>query len=152
MTERTVAHATFVIDRTLKHAPERVFNAFADEQAKRKWFGGGEECEPLHRTFDFRVGGTEEDKGRWRNGTVSYFVCRYHEILPNQRIVFTYDMHLDDVRLSVSLTTVEFKVVEGGTRLVFTEMGAYLDAHTDGAAGREEGWGKLIDRLVESLG
>jgi uncharacterized protein YndB with AHSA1/START domain len=152
MTTRSVAHATFVIDRTLKHPPERVFSAFAEEEAKQKWFGGGEDCTQLHRAFDFRVGGIEEDKGQWRDGSVSHFICRYHEILPGERIVFTYDMYVDEVRLSVCLTTVEFTATEGGTRLIFTEMGAYLDERTDGAVGREQGWNKLIDQLVASLG
>ena len=39
MTQRSAVHATFVIDRTYDAAPERVFRAFADPVAKRRWFG-----------------------------------------------------------------------------------------------------------------
>ena len=38
MTERSVTHATFVIDRTYDASPARVFGAFADPAAKKRWF------------------------------------------------------------------------------------------------------------------
>ena len=40
MTERSVTHATFVIERTYHASPARVFNAFADQAAKARWFAG----------------------------------------------------------------------------------------------------------------
>jgi len=38
MSERTVNHSTFVIERHYAAAPERVFAAFADPAKKRRWF------------------------------------------------------------------------------------------------------------------
>ena len=38
MTERSTAHATFVIERFHDTSPARVFHALADPQAKRNWF------------------------------------------------------------------------------------------------------------------
>jgi uncharacterized protein YndB with AHSA1/START domain len=35
--------------------------------------------------------------------------ARYCDIVPDQRIVYTYDMHMGEMRISVSLATVEFK-------------------------------------------
>ena len=69
---------------------------------------------------------------------------RYHEIVPNERIVFTYDMYVDDVQLSVSLQTIEFRPVRFGTQLVFTEQGVYFDGHEDPAL-RQEGTNGLLD-------
>jgi uncharacterized protein YndB with AHSA1/START domain len=40
MTDRKVTHATFSIERTYGAPPERVFRAFADPEAKAKWFAG----------------------------------------------------------------------------------------------------------------
>ena len=51
--------------------------------------------------------------------------------MPNERIIYGYDMHLDDKRISVSLATVEFKPAGKGTRLTFTEQGAFLDGFDD---------------------
>ena len=41
MTTRNVVHASFTITRSWPHPPAKVFRAFADRQAKDKWFGGG---------------------------------------------------------------------------------------------------------------
>ena len=38
MTERSVTHATFVIERTYPSTPPQVFHALADKDAKSKWF------------------------------------------------------------------------------------------------------------------
>ena len=35
--------------------------------------------------------------------------ARYQDIVPNERIIYSYDMHLDDKRISVSLATVELE-------------------------------------------
>ncbi len=62
-------------------------------------------------------------------GPVHSYEARYQDIIPNERIVSTYDMHLDGARISVSLATIEFKPAGTGTRLILTEQGAYLDGH-----------------------
>ena len=51
---------------------------------------------------------------------------------------------------SVSLTTIELFADGGGTRLVFTEQGAFFDDLEDPAQ-REHGTGKLLDRLERLL-
>ena len=68
------------------------------------------------------------------------------EQVPNQRIIYAYDMHLDDERISVSLATIEFSDESGGTRLVLTEHGAYLDG-LDKPEDREHGTNFLLDAL-----
>jgi hypothetical protein len=55
-------------------------------------------------------------------------------------------MHLDDVRISVSLATVELQSAGSGTRLIFTEQGVYLDGYDD-AGMREHGTRELLDAL-----
>ena len=59
-------------------------------------------------------------------------------------------MHLDERRISVSLATIEFFAVAGGTRLVLTEQGAFLDGYDD-IAGREEGTRIGLDNLDRQL-
>jgi hypothetical protein len=59
-------------------------------------------------------------------------------------------MHLDQRRISVSLTTIELFAVAGGTRLVFTEQGVFLDDYDD-IAGREEGTRIGLDNLERQL-
>ena len=150
MSERSVTHATFVLERTYPVPPTRVFAAFADPKIKARWFGAPDEWEKGEVSLDFRVGGREVSIGGPTGGPVHTFEGRYQDIVPNERIVFTYDLHLDTQRISVSLTTIEFKPAGAGTRLVFTEYGAYLDGYEDAGA-REHGTGILLDQLGAEL-
>lgn len=150
MSQRSVTHASFVIERTYPVPPARVFAAFADPRIKARWFGAPDEWEKGEVSMDFRVGGREVSIGGPKGGPVHAFDSRYQDIVPNERIVYTYDMHLDAQRISVSLTTIEFKAAGAGTRLVFTEYGAYLDGYDDAGA-REHGSGILLDQLGAEL-
>jgi uncharacterized protein YndB with AHSA1/START domain len=83
--------------------------------------------------------------------TAYTYEALYRDIVPDQRIVYTYDMLLHETRISVSLATVEFTPEgDGDTRLVFTEQGAFLDGH-ESPARRAEGMGGLLDALGEEL-
>jgi uncharacterized protein YndB with AHSA1/START domain len=152
MSERSVEHATFVVERTYDASPARVFAAWADPEAKARWFagaddegGGAEEFE-----LDFRIGGREISRGGPDGGLVFVFDARYQDIVPGQRIVYAYTMHLDETLISVSLATVELKSEASGTRLIFTEQGAFLDGH-DEPTQREQGTGSLLDALGVEL-
>ena len=124
MSERPVTHATFCIERTLNASPARVFKAFADQQAKDKWFTGAPSWVRTERSFDFRVGGRETSSVGEPGGVQHRFDATYHDIIPNERIVFSYVMHLDAVMMSVSITTIEFTPSGDKTTLKFTEQGA----------------------------
>jgi uncharacterized protein YndB with AHSA1/START domain len=150
MTKRSVTHGTFTIERRFDASPKRVFTAFADPKAKARWFAGPEEWGPAQAGMDFRVGGKEFNRGGPPGGPVHHFDAVYQDIIPDERIVYTYDMHFDDVRISVSLTTIELFPDGAGTRLKFTEQGAFLDAF-DNPAVREEGTRGLMDALEASL-
>ena len=150
MTERTATHSTFVLERVYPAAPARVFNAFADTKAKDKWFGGPAEWTAEKRTMDFRVGGHETSTGGPKGGPVISFRATYQDIIPGERIIYTYDMDIDGKRISVSLATIEFKPEGSGTRLKHTEQGVYLDGF-DNPGVREKGTRDLLDALGRSL-
>ena len=151
MTERSTEHATFVIDRTYDASPARVFAAWADPAAKSRWFGGPDEWEAdSHYELDFRVGGREINRAGPPNGPVYTYEAYYHNIVPNERIAYSYTMDCDDTRMSVSVTTVEFKPVAAGTQLTFTEQGVFLDG-ADTPAEREHGTRELLNSLDAAL-
>ena len=149
-TPRTVTHGAFHIERTYPHPPERVYAAFAVAEAKAAWFAGGEGYTTVERAMDFREGGRERVVGKWDTGMISQFDAVYFDIVPNQRIVYAYEMHLGGTKISVSLTTIEIKPAAGGARLLFSESGAFLDGYDD-AGSREEGSNKLLDQIGEYL-
>jgi uncharacterized protein YndB with AHSA1/START domain len=151
MTELSAVHGTFVIERRYPAAPQRVFKAWADSAAKARWFAGPpDKWKETLREFDVRVGGRERLSGVWAGGKVSAFDGLYHDIVSDARIVYSYGMHVDAVRISVSLATVEFKPDGAGTRLIFTEQAAFLDGYDDSGS-REQGTGALLDRLGAEL-
>lgn len=148
--KRSVTHATFVIVRSYDAPPSMVFEAFADAEAKAAWFNGPEEWGPDEHALDFRVGGRETTRGGPKGGPVHTYDALYYDIVPNERIVIAYEMHLDDRRLSVSLATIEIKPEGKGSKLTFTEQGAFLDGF-DNVADREHGTGEVLDGLGRYL-
>jgi uncharacterized protein YndB with AHSA1/START domain len=146
MSERSTHHATFVIERDYAAPPAKVFAAWAEPKAKARWFVGPDEWEKSDHKLDFRVGGRESVSGGPPGGPNHIYNAIYQDIVPNERIVLTYDMHLDKTRISVSLLTLEFKAAGAGTKLVLTEQDAFLDAF-DNVASREHGTKDLLSNL-----
>jgi uncharacterized protein YndB with AHSA1/START domain len=150
MTERTVTHASFTIERVFDAPPRRVFHAFADTKAKESWFAGPAEWGPNRHAQDFRVGGRESNSVAPEGGEAHVFEALYYDIVPDERIIYSYEMFIGDKHISVSLASVEFKPAGTGTKLILTEHGAYLDGW-DFPAQREEGTKWLLDKLGASL-
>lgn len=142
MSERSVEHSTFVVERVYDASPDRTFAAWSDPLAKSHWYAGSEDDYEL----DFRVGGRERHSGVLTDGQGYAYRGLFWDIVPGQRIVYTYEMHVDGARISVSLATVEFKAEGEGTRMVFTEQGAFLDGFGTPAS-REHGMCSLLNAL-----
>jgi uncharacterized protein YndB with AHSA1/START domain len=142
-------HDTFLIERKYAAPVTRVFNAWADPEAKSRWFVGPDENTESPHELDFRVGGEERVSGSFHDAVFSYHAI-YQDIVPDERIIYTYDMHMDDRRISVSLATVEFRSSGDGTRLILTEHGVFLD-DLDNVKAREQGTHGLLDKLEAEL-
>jgi uncharacterized protein YndB with AHSA1/START domain len=151
MATATITHADFTLERTYPYPPARVFRAFADPTAKSMWFGGaGDGMKTEQTEFDFRVGGQERLVTYIDDGPAFGFDARFEDIVENERIVTTYSMTVDGRRMSVSVSATEFLAADGGTRLVVTEQGTFLDG-LDTNAQREHGTGELLDALGRAL-
>jgi uncharacterized protein YndB with AHSA1/START domain len=145
MSNRSATHSTFVIERDYDAPATRVFAAWADKSAKDQWFGPSEGEHEL----DFREGGRERLLADV-HGAVYTYDALYEDIVPDERIVFTYNMHRDGTRMSVSVTTVELIATGGGTRLRYTEQGVFLDGE-DKPELREQGTKEILDKLGQAL-
>jgi uncharacterized protein YndB with AHSA1/START domain len=147
MSGHSVAHGTFVIDREFAHPVSRVFAAWADPKKKARWFG--DPGNPA-KIFEFKPGGRESSSGRIPNGPMFNFDVTYQDIVPDNRIVYSYDMHMDGKKISVSLAAIEFTSTAKGTRMKMTEYGLFLDG-LDNVAQRKEGTLSLIGALGSYL-
>jgi uncharacterized protein YndB with AHSA1/START domain len=126
--DRYVTHATFSLERRYPVPVHQVFAAWADPDAKARWFAGG---------------------------PVMTFESFYRDIVLGQRIVYSSTLSTGDEVVTVSLTTVELSTDElgpggDGTRLVLTEQGTYLDGRED-PSWREHGTGDWLDALGAEL-
>ena len=148
---RSVVHATFHLERTYDASPARLWKALTDPAAKAHWFGApSEQFEIIERRADVHPGGRERLKGRWGGSVVSTFDAAYYDVIENERLVYSYEMHLDERKISVSLATIQLKADGKRTRLMLTEQGAFLDGYDD-AGSRERGTGELLDALGRAL-
>jgi uncharacterized protein YndB with AHSA1/START domain len=152
MKSQSVRHGSFSIERVYRASPARSFAAWADPELKARWFTGpADRWTPVKRELDFRVGGRELQHGRFKEGWESVFRAYYHVIVPEQRLVYAYDMHVMDKHLSVSLATVEFSPTrEGGTRMTFTEQAAFLNDDFD-LKSREDGTAGLMANFTAAV-
>lgn len=154
MTARSVIHDTFTIRRSYPATPARVFAAFADPAAKARWMdspdataAGESEAGP---DFDFRIGGHDRFGFKMPHGVTYSYDAVYYDIVPDQRIVYCYEMRADGAPDSVSVVTIEFVAEDAGAALTYTEQGAFLD-DIDRPEDREEGMTELLDNLAGYL-
>lgn len=153
-----LAHGMFTVERRYDASPQRVFEAYSDPVAFRRWFVEAPGATVYEWTHDFRVGG--QGGGRYRFGgqesDVGFNETLFLDIVENQRIILSYVMgrEIGDERRrdSASLATIELAPDGGGTRLTYTEQGAYFGA--DGGAHiplREGGCAAMFENLAREL-
>lgn len=148
----SVTHATICLDRVYDAAPARVFHAFTDPEARKRWFFQADAW-ALHRHSGGETAVGAEESSAFSPPGMEIVITNdsvYLDVVPDQRLVFAYQMTIDGKRISASLATAEFKAEGKGTRLVFTEQGAYFDDPGQ-VAGREEGTRELLEALAAEL-
>lgn len=146
MTDRSIAHGTFVLERKYPASPARVFRAWADPAVKQRWFGDGSTPAKI---FGFREGGrelVESGEGEFQFG----FDVRYEDIVENNRIIYTYYMTMGGKRISVSVAAMELFADGDGTRMTVTEHGCFLNG-LDNMEQRRRGTDMLLDALGAEL-
>ena len=149
---RSIKHSSFVIERRYDFDPAQVYRAWVIPDAKARWFSGPpDKWSEEVREMDVRVGGRDRLIGKFMDGSESRFEALYFDVVPEKRLVYTYDMYWQGRKISVSLASIEFVLAGKGTKLVVTEQHAFLDGHEDGGS-RERGTRSLLENLATSLG
>jgi uncharacterized protein YndB with AHSA1/START domain len=150
VTERSVHHTTFVIERHYPAPPARVFCAWSDGAAREIWMDDPDyKSNGSKYELDFRVGGHERFGGITPDGRTYRYEGVIYDIVPNQRIVYSYEMYAGLDLGSVSLATVEIVADGSGTKLTYTEQGAFLDGVEKAEDRQQLGW--MFDNLGSYL-
>jgi len=154
MKKSAVVHSTFQIERSYAATPERVFDAFANPETKRRWFFESTTHELKRHELDFRVGGGEVAEIKFGAGPIAGKTITndtvYEDIQPGRRIVTAYRMSMDGRPFSVAIATIEMVASAAGTDLILTHQGTYLEG-ADGPEMRKGGWISLLDKLEKEL-
>jgi len=146
MDDRTFDPETMLlVSRTYRATRERVFRAWTDPEELRKWFAVGEGFTTPIAEVDLRVG------GRYRLGMqppgddgVLIVGGTYRQILPPEKLVFTWRWESPNDDEPETLVTVEFHEQEAATEVVI------LHERFADAAQREQhrgGWAGCLNQL-----
>jgi uncharacterized protein YndB with AHSA1/START domain len=151
MTDSSMNHASFAIERTYPVSTATVFAAWADSKARAIWRDDPDfKSDGTDYELDFSIGGHERFGGVTPEGSPYRYDGVIYDIVPDRRIVYSYEMYSGERRMSVSLATVELAPHQDGTTLTYTEQGVFLDG-IDKPEDREEGTAWLLDNLGKYL-
>jgi len=151
MTTHAVIHDTIVLERRYPVSPEKVYAAWSDAAQRVHWhFPGTDDWELVEFEQDFRVGGLERSSFGPKGAPTFREEGRFLDIVPKTRIVSAGTMHEGEVRISITLCTVELAADGDGTLLKLTDQSAFLDGR-ERPAERRGGWGKVLERLAGFL-
>ncbi len=150
MTHISMVHRTSVMERTYAASPARVFRAWADPEVRRVWGSPSDEVQIRNDAADFRVGGEDVQSCMVGGDVVARVVGRYHDIVPDQRIIYTEVISEPGTLQGMSLVSAEFIAAGSGTRLVLTLQTVAVDG-SDLLEGVEAGWSSALDRLASQF-
>ncbi len=145
MTTSTTS-TTLEIVRTLPASAERVFAAWTRPEKLRVWFAPGQMTVPVAQA-DLRVGGAYRVEMHAPDGAVHTAVGTYREIVPNERLVFTWGWEGDPS--PESLVTVAIRDLGGKTELKLTHDRL---ASAESREQHLQGWIGCLDNLAAAIG
>lgn len=138
-----LAKPSLTLKRHIKAAPAKVYAAWTDPEKLARWFGPSQ-TEPGSVTakLDVRVGGRYRVSFRTDDGERHEVGGVYQEVVPDQRLKFTWAWHTTPER--ESLVTVTVKPDGDGTLLTLLHEQFFDQAAADG---HKRGWTGSLDKL-----
>lgn len=149
-TERSVAHETVTLTRTMPAPPGVVFEAWRSVEAREIWSVPAPGLAIKFDQIDFREGGLELSRCGPKDDMRFHASVRYSEIVPDARLIMVEEVSVDGVRLSVALVTVTFAPSGAETRMDFTAQVVALDG-SNMVQGYLDGWSGAFANLEAYL-
>ena len=137
---------SLTLTRTYPVAPEKVWRAWTDPQALKKWFGPGDEPVSLAE-LDVRVGGRFHIVFGGPDGRANDVRGVYREVVPNSRLVFTWTWP-NSTPERESLVTVQMRAAGNGTDFVLSHEQLFDERVRDD---HKQGWSTALDKLERSV-
>ena len=131
------------LERRYPVEPEKVWRAWTDPQALKQWWGPGPAHSVSIAELDVRVGGRFRIVFGGPAGKDNECAGVYKEVVPNRRLVFSWCWP-NTTPERVSLVTIDFKRVTGGTELDFRHEQFFDEQARDG---HKRGWSAALDQL-----
>jgi uncharacterized protein YndB with AHSA1/START domain len=136
-----------LIERTLPAPRSLVYQAFTDPKRIAQWMGP-------HGFVATTIEGDVREGGAWRSGmrapdgTEHIASGVYREVVPNERLVFTYAWEEGGARGHETVCRVELSDAGAQTRLVFSQ-GPFETRSS--AEGHNGGWSQAFEKLATAV-
>jgi uncharacterized protein YndB with AHSA1/START domain len=144
---RLAEKPSLVLTRFYPVEPEKVWRAWTDPQALKRWWGPGG-AEPVAvADLDLRKGGRFRIVFGGAQGTDHEVQGSYREVVPNRKLVFTWTWPRTTPERE-SVVTIELKKVPRGTELVFRHEQLFDESVRDG---HRRGWTESLVKLERLL-
>jgi uncharacterized protein YndB with AHSA1/START domain len=145
MSTQTATKPSLTIKRRLKAPPAKVFAAWTDPEKVKRWIGPGE-AKAVSVECDVRTGGRYRWVMQTPSGEQHNVGGVYREVIPNEKLVFTWAWKSTPERESV--VTVLLKSDGEGTLLTLTHE-QFFDE--DARDRHEGGWTSALDKMDKFL-
>jgi len=144
---RLAEKPSLALTRSYPVAPEKVWRAWTDPQALKRWWGPGGKDPVSVAELDLRVGGRFRIVFGGPLGTDHEVRGVYREVVANRRLVFTWTWPRTTPERE-SLVSLDFRPAGGGTELAFLHQQLFDESVRDG---HRRGWTESLVKLEQYL-
>ena len=138
---------SLALARSYPVPPQKVWRAWTDPQAIKRWWGPGANDPVSVAELDVRVGGRFRIVFGGAEGRDHECAGVYREVVPNRKLVFTWTWP-NSTPERESLVTITFRAVEGGTQLDFLHEQLFDETVRDN---HKRGWSESLAKLERFL-
>lgn len=144
------AHATIVMERTYNAAAARVFAAWSNVEARKRWSAPADDIRIEYEAADFREGGRDVSRCIEPGNADYVATVTYIDIGKDQRIVFAEDVVHGEKRVSAALISMELTAKGATTQLALTmQIVSFDDSGME--KGYQFGWSSALDNLAKEF-